>query len=193
MPEFQNFFHERALTARDERPWETARSFSASTVAITHPKSVATRESVSLPGSARSIASIIAFMLGNLDKPQSVPALSAMAGMSNSHFYSRFKCETGYSPLDFFIRARIDRACELLLSTRRSVKEIAELMGYDDQFYFSRRFKSVKGVAPKVYRRNQRKPELQSGNTALKPAGNIETVSLHRELRTQNVSTQPVS
>jgi hypothetical protein len=63
-----------------------------------------------------------------------------------------FKLATGYTPNDFLIRIRIHRACELLRETDLSIKEISAALGYDDQFYFSRVFKSVSLVSPREYR-----------------------------------------
>jgi AraC-like DNA-binding protein len=196
MPEFQNSVH--AWTAAIESPqWEFKKPSTSTPAATNRFKGEAGDESpIPFPGNGRSIASIVAFMLGNLHKPHSVPMLSAMAGMSSSHFYARFKCETGFSPLDFFIRARINRACELLQTTAHSVKEISQLMGYEDQFYFSRRFKSVKGLAPKDYRRVHRRMtrDNQGESNVVEFAAEIEisgdktsterkSLTLHQEAR----------
>jgi len=94
----------------------------------------------------------ISHMLGNLDAPLRMSALSKLAGTSASNFYHLFKLATGYTPNDFFIRARMGRACELLRETNLSVKQVAAVLGYNDQFYFSRLFKSVNGVPPREYR-----------------------------------------
>lgn len=100
----------------------------------------------------RKIKASIAYMMQHPDKPLQVSALSAMAGVSPSHYFVLFKCVTGFAPIDFFIRVRMQRACELLEETNSSVKQVAALLGYTDPFYFSRLFKSVNGVAPSVYR-----------------------------------------
>lgn len=50
---------------------------------------------------------------------------------------------------------RTQRAKYLLHHTSRSVKEIAEEVGYEDPFYFSRTFKKITGVAPQRYRDNE--------------------------------------
>jgi AraC-like DNA-binding protein len=90
-------------------------------------------------------------MLRNLGKPLRVSTLSSMAGYSSSHFLTLFKSSTGYAPKEFFIRLRMHRAC-LMLARAARVKEVAAALGYDDQFYFSRLFKSVLGIAPRDYR-----------------------------------------
>ena len=49
------------------------------------------------------------------------------------------------------------RASEILETTCLSVKEVAGMFGYEDQFYFSRMFKAVHGIPPREFRvgRNQ--------------------------------------
>lgn len=115
----------------------------------------------------RKIVRALAYMLQNLDKPIQMPALGALAGVSMSHFYHLFKLATGCTPNDFFIRARLRRASELLQETDLSVKEVAAALGYDDPFYFSRMFKSVHGVSPKEYRVIVAKSECSPPKKAL--------------------------
>jgi len=91
-------------------------------------------------------------MKQHLDKPIQVSTLTTLAGVSPSYFFALFKRATGQTPIDFFIHLRMRRACELLETTSLSVKEVAASLGYDDQFYFSRVFKSVNHVAPSAYR-----------------------------------------
>ncbi|RME70993.1 MAG: AraC family transcriptional regulator, partial [Verrucomicrobia bacterium] len=56
-------------------------------------------------------------------------------------------------PLDYFNRLKVQRACELLATTTLSIAEIAEQLGFDDPYYFSRLFRKIMGMAPRVYRR----------------------------------------
>lgn len=101
----------------------------------------------------RSIYQSIEFMLRHQDQPLQVAKLASVSNISPSHYFAVFKRVTGFAPIDFFIRLRMQRACELLSSTTLCVKEVAGALGYDDPFYFSRVFKSVNGVAPSDYRK----------------------------------------
>jgi AraC-like DNA-binding protein len=100
----------------------------------------------------RRIRVSLAFMLEHLDRPLQVDALSLRAGVSPSHFHFLFRRATGYAPIDFLIRARMQRARLLLKETTLKVKEIAALLGYREQFYFSRQFRAVNRVTPSEYR-----------------------------------------
>ncbi|GGG20295.1 helix-turn-helix domain-containing protein [Paenibacillus aceti] len=77
--------------------------------------------------------------------------LAAMAGVSHSHFSILFKQQTGFSPSEYLSRLRVHRAKELLLSESGTLREIAQKVGYKDEFYLSRRFKQQTGISPSAY------------------------------------------
>jgi AraC-like DNA-binding protein len=103
-------------------------------------------------GEALNIDKIIRFMLANLTRPCKLDDLAAQAALSRAHFSRKFRETTGYSPIDYFIRLKIQKACELLESTDLKVGEISRQLGYGDQYYFSRIFKKIMGISPKRYR-----------------------------------------
>jgi AraC family transcriptional regulator, arabinose operon regulatory protein len=88
----------------------------------------------------------------HLAAPVSVPALASLAGFSSSHFSARFRTVTGYSVTEYVKRLRMARARQLLITSDRTVAEIAAAVGYPDPFYFSRHFSTVNGVSPRDYR-----------------------------------------
>jgi AraC-like DNA-binding protein len=111
------------------------------------------------PEGARKIEQSIHYMMQHLSQPLQVAELAETAHTSPSHFYALFKRWAGLSPIDYFIRLRMSRACRLLAATSMSVKEVAAVLGYDDPFYFSRVFKSVNGTPPTDYRLRMKEPE----------------------------------
>lgn len=104
------------------------------------------------PGPEQKIAQSIRYMKQHLARPLHVSTLAALANLSASHYTALFKRQTGYAPIDYFIRLRMHQACQLLDTTNLGVKEIAAQLGYDDQFYFSRLFKAVNEASPSDYR-----------------------------------------
>jgi len=109
------------------------------------------------PASARKIEQSIAYMRRHLNEPLQVAELAQTAHTSPSHFFVLFKRWAGSSPIDYFIRLRMEQACQMLAATTLSVKEVAAQLGYHDPFYFSRVFKSVNGIAPSDYRQTTRR------------------------------------
>lgn len=90
---------------------------------------------------------------GNLAKPVTVGALAAIAGISPSRFAHLFSEQMGTSPLKYLEQQRIDRARDLLALTSRPIAEIAEEVGFPSPYYFSRRFHTFTGLAPRAYRK----------------------------------------
>lgn len=104
------------------------------------------------PDLRHKISQTIEYMKQHLDQPLTLRALAGSANLSASHYAGSFKTLTGYSPIDYFIRLRMHRACQLLDTTQLSVKAIATMLGYEDPLYFSRAFKSVNDIPPTEYR-----------------------------------------
>lgn len=78
-------------------------------------------------------------------------------GISVNYFTTYFTNRVKISPRQFIINFRINKAKEMLTETNLSISEIAQYIGYDDAFTFSRIFKKKVGVSPTVYCKNQKK------------------------------------
>ncbi len=146
-------------------------------------------------GTPLRIKQSLAYMAAHLDRPLQVATLAALVNISPSHFFALFKRLTGCAPMDYFTRLRMGRAGDLLATTSMSVKEVAAVLGYDDQFYFSRVFKSINGVSPREYRVRQADlktaPERVSWKGIESPAfGARPYFSLNRNPTNQPASTQ---
>jgi AraC-like DNA-binding protein len=118
---------------------------------------------------AKKIEPSVVFMMQHLGEPLQVSQLASLCGLAPAQFFKLFKCATGQAPIDFFIHARMRRACGLLKDTSRNIKEVGALLGYNDRFYFSRVFKSVNGIAPNEYRSRMARLSQaeQPGGTAI--------------------------
>ena len=82
--------------------------------------------------------------------------LDEIAGQVNlsTYYFSRlFKKHTGFSPLDYALKSKIDTAINLLKSTDNSVGEIAYLLGYSSEAAFGNAFKRTTGLPPGKFRR----------------------------------------
>ena len=94
----------------------------------------------------------IQYMQENLHANLSLQDLCNFSHYSPSRFSNLFRQKTGYAPIDYFIQLKMQKASQLLDFTDRSIKEVAAHFGFDDPYYFSRRFRKVVGVSPKNYR-----------------------------------------
>lgn len=72
--------------------------------------------------------------------------------ISASYLSRNFKKICGISLTGYITQCRLECACQLLESTALSVAEISEKSGYQDLFYFSKKFKAAYGVSPSHYR-----------------------------------------
>jgi AraC-like DNA-binding protein len=94
----------------------------------------------------------ISFMKANIHKQLSVEEIARQFHYSPSHYTALFKKKMGLSPIEYFIRMKIHYACQLLSQRELIIKEIADKIGYDDPYYFSRIFKKVTGKSPEQYK-----------------------------------------
>ncbi|WP_247740990.1 AraC family transcriptional regulator [Cohnella sp. LGH] len=78
--------------------------------------------------------------------------LAKHAGVSKQHLIYLFKQETGFPPIEYFLRMKMQRAARLLDLTDLGVKQIAAAVGLSDPYYFSRLFKQMMGLSPTKYR-----------------------------------------
>lgn len=98
----------------------------------------------------------ILLQMHDISSNLSIKDLAATNNLSVSRFSHLFTQTFGISPHSYRMKIKIDRAKYLLSENDYSVKEIAEMLGFDDQFYFSRLFKKHSGVSPQAFRNIQK-------------------------------------
>jgi len=103
-------------------------------------------------GTYRALQNVLVYIQDHLDSPISLEDLSARSKLSISRLSQLFHQVTGYSPMQFVQHQRMQKACYYLESTDEPINRIAELVGIDDQFYFSRLFHKIIGVSPRDFR-----------------------------------------
>ena len=86
-------------------------------------------------------------------RPLDVPALAAIAHVSEAHFIRTFRATFGETPHRYLQRRRVERALSLLRETDRSVSEICLDVGFTSLGTFGRTFREVMGESPSEYRR----------------------------------------
>ncbi|MEU9393321.1 helix-turn-helix domain-containing protein [Streptomyces sp. NPDC048324] len=79
-------------------------------------------------------------------------AMAARCGMSERTFSRRFREQTGTTPLQWLLRARVRRAQYLLENSDRPIERIAQQAGFGSPTAFRERFRRVVGTTPQAYR-----------------------------------------
>lgn len=88
----------------------------------------------------------------NYQKDISVKSVADSLFISESYLSRLFKEQVGQTFGDYLTYYRIKKACELLKRQEGKIYEVAGLIGYRDQRYFSMIFKKLVGVTPKEFR-----------------------------------------
>lgn len=95
----------------------------------------------------------IRYIKDNVSKKMTLKELAGLTNLSIYYFSHRFKEETGYSPMDYALNARMDRAKILLVRTGKTITDIAYEVGYGSSGSFINIFTDKVGCSPKIFRR----------------------------------------
>jgi len=99
------------------------------------------------------IRRILLYIDANLENRIRNSDLAAVACLSVFYFNGVFRTSVGHSPHDYVIRRRVERAQSLMLSTDKTLAEIAAECGLTDQPHFTRLFRRLVGESPAAWRR----------------------------------------
>lgn len=94
-----------------------------------------------------------AFMAKHFAKIDSLSDVAEHAGVSSDHLRHLFQTLRGKTVIRHLNEVRIDRAKALLLYSPISLKQIATMCGFRDEYYFSTVFRKIVGVSPGGYRK----------------------------------------
>lgn len=99
-----------------------------------------------------SVSKVIEIMKNEYNQPINLPSYASICGVSESRFAHLFKEKTGFSPYNYQIMIRIEKAKELLTYTALSISQVSEQVGFDDCSYFCRIFKKYVKISPYQYK-----------------------------------------
>ncbi|MGN7469079.1 helix-turn-helix domain-containing protein [Brevibacillus sp. SAFN-007a] len=118
-------------------------------------------------GAHMSMDEVREYIASRFAEQLSIQSLAQLAGRSPNYFGEAFKKAYGQSVMDYVTELRIGHAKQLLRDTDLYMREIARRVGYQDEFYFSRKFKKVVGVSPSAYSKNARKRVAVTSSAAI--------------------------
>ena len=98
---------------------------------------------------------IFAYIKENIGGDLSNKVLASVANVSEDYVGQYFKMLTGINPQDYIEYQRMEKAVNLLRTTKKSIREIGKEVGYKDTAYFCRRFKMMFGIPAGKMRRRE--------------------------------------
>ena len=86
------------------------------------------------------------------DQPISIPNAAIIIGQSMYHFARVFRCETGFTPMEYLNLYRVEQAKRSLEASSKSIEQISRSVGFPDPNYFTKIFARFTGTSPRNYR-----------------------------------------
>lgn len=102
------------------------------------------------------VREVCAFIHNRYDEPIALKDMAQHVSVSDGHLRLLFRNSLDISPYKYLLQVRIEKAQELLLSTKLSLAEISSEVGFDDYGHFMATFRKFVGVAPSLYRKSRR-------------------------------------
>lgn len=112
------------------------------------------KKTISKKNTNKNFNQILRYINSHIQEPLSVNHLAAYCHLNPDYFSRIFNEKYGKRPITYINTIRIERAQFLLLTTEKSLKEIAERTGFENISYFSKTFKKITGTTPAYFRRN---------------------------------------
>ncbi|MNI53787.1 Bifunctional transcriptional activator/DNA repair enzyme AdaA [compost metagenome] len=102
---------------------------------------------------SRLVQDIREYLDRNYAKDMTLQHIAERFFISRENVSRKFKQISGGNLSDYLTGLRVDKAKTLLRETELRLSQISELVGYEDEKYFSRVFKKATGLTPREYRK----------------------------------------
>jgi AraC-like DNA-binding protein len=106
---------------------------------------------------------------GHMQDSITLEQLAALSGMSKFHFVRKYKTLTGVTPMEDLRILRVERARDLIMTTDRPIKTIAEDVGFASVYHLCRLFKQRLGVPPGSLRRRPGRSRGAAPSRSVRP------------------------
>lgn len=102
------------------------------------------------------VRQVTGYMMDHLDEAVGLQELADLLHISRFHFCTAFRKATGFTPHQWLVRVRMERARELLSNGNMTITEVALSVGYQTPSSFTQAFRAAIGITPTAYRAAQR-------------------------------------
>lgn len=124
--------------------------------ALTYSKRIEVKDGfIEIKGNNREIKKVIEYIDENISESISLEEVAREVGISPFYLSKLFKKETGLNFITYVNMKKMHKAKEYLRNTDETIRNIALDLGYNEPNYFSKVFKSIEGITPSEYRKNQ--------------------------------------
>jgi AraC-like DNA-binding protein len=106
------------------------------------------------PRDGKRVSDALHYIEQNSQELLDLDSLAAQAGISKYHFLRTFRQAVGLAPYQYLLTARLRKVAVRLVTSAAPVADIAFEEGFGDLSTFNRRFRSVFGTPPQMFRRN---------------------------------------
>jgi len=100
------------------------------------------------PAKLKLVKTIQAFLIVHYREAISISQLAEICDRSPNYITQIYKEVTGLTPIAYIHHLRMQTAVELLTSSRITIGEVSDYLGYSDQSHFNRMFKKMMGYPP---------------------------------------------
>lgn len=108
------------------------------------------------PSFGFSMGRIIRYLEEHCEEPLTLADLARESAMTERQLRHQFSRLCGCTPLQYLWNLRIRKACYYLAATDLPITEIAARVGFEDNNYFSRKFRQAMSMTPREYRNHSR-------------------------------------
>lgn len=106
------------------------------------------------------VKAVSAYITKNLNGKITVKQLTLEFGVSDTYLQNAFRSVYGMPVISFIRAQKMQSAAQVLIHTSRTIDEIAEEFGYENESKFSAAFKKIMGDTPGVYRKEHSKVNI---------------------------------
>ena len=106
------------------------------------------------------VKSVSEYITENLNGKITVKQLTLAFGVSDTYLQNAFRSVYGMPVISFIRTQKMQSAAQVLIHTTRTIDEIAEEFGYENESKFSAAFKKIMGDPPGVYRKEHTKVKI---------------------------------
>lgn len=106
------------------------------------------------------VKNVAEYIFQNINEKISVKNLTMEFGVSDTYLQNSFRNVYGMPVITFIRVQKMQSAAQVLIHTNKSVEEIAEEFGYENESKFSAAFKKIMGDSPGVYRKEHSKVKI---------------------------------